>query len=110
MRFHDLGATPEAGFHGDIETCSECGGTVKVIDCIEDPVVIKKILGHLREKAEATAHTCSKAGSSQPACSTDKQNRSFEQGGAPCRGGGTWLAGLSLWAGSTERAGQFQAT
>ena len=37
-------------FHIDIETCSECGGAVKVIACIEDPVVIKKILAHLQEK------------------------------------------------------------
>ena len=25
-------------FHIDIETCSDCGGAVKVIACIEDPV------------------------------------------------------------------------
>ena len=37
-------------FNIDIETCSECGGAVKVIACIEDPVVIKKILAHLQEK------------------------------------------------------------
>ena len=37
-------------FHIDIETCSECGGAVKVIASIEDPVVIKKILAHLKEK------------------------------------------------------------
>ncbi len=46
----------------DIETCRECGGTVKVMPralaalagqalaCIEDPVVIEKILAHLRGK------------------------------------------------------------
>ncbi len=34
----------------DIETCRECGGTVKVIACIEDPVVIEKILAHLQGK------------------------------------------------------------
>lgn len=50
------------GFNIDIETCRECGGTMKVIACIEDPVVIpkalaalarqalKKILDHLKEK------------------------------------------------------------
>ncbi len=38
-------------FNIDIETCSECGGAVKVIACIEDPVVIAKILTHLDEKA-----------------------------------------------------------
>ncbi len=37
-------------FNIDIETCVECGGAVKVIACIEDPVVIKKILAHLKEK------------------------------------------------------------
>ena len=38
-------------FNIDIETCSACGGAVKVIDCIEDPAVIQKILTHLKEKA-----------------------------------------------------------
>ncbi len=39
-------------FRIDVETCSECGGAVRVIACIEDPVVIKKILGHLKQKGE----------------------------------------------------------
>ncbi len=30
----------------DIATCRDCGGAVKVIACIEDPAVIKKILMH----------------------------------------------------------------
>ena len=38
-------------FNIDMETCRECGGAVKVIACIEDPVVIQKILTHLKEKA-----------------------------------------------------------
>ncbi len=38
-------------FNIDIETCSECGGAVKIIACIEDPVVIAKILTHLEGKA-----------------------------------------------------------
>jgi len=37
----------------DIETCRECGGAVKVIACIEDPVVIEKILTHLNGKADS---------------------------------------------------------
>jgi len=41
-------------FSIDIETCRECGGAVKVIACIEDPVVIEKILIHLDETAPAT--------------------------------------------------------
>jgi len=41
-------------FNIDIETCSKCGGAVRVIACIEDPVVIDKILTHLDKKtAEA---------------------------------------------------------
>ena len=38
-------------FNIDIETCSKCGGAVRVIACIEDPVVIDKILTHLDKKA-----------------------------------------------------------
>ena len=38
-------------FNIDIETCRECGGAMKVIACIEDPVVIKKILIYLVDKA-----------------------------------------------------------
>ena len=40
-------------FNIDIEICRECGGAVKVIACIEDPMVIKKILTHLKGKATA---------------------------------------------------------
>ena len=34
-------------FDIDIETRSECGGDVRIIASIEDPVVIQKILAHL---------------------------------------------------------------
>jgi len=34
-------------FKIDIETCEQCGGAVKVIASIEDPVVIKQILNPL---------------------------------------------------------------
>jgi hypothetical protein len=37
--------------HMDVEICDQCGGTVKVIACIEDPAVIKKILDHLDKTA-----------------------------------------------------------
>ena len=36
-------------FRIDVETCSACGGPVRVIASIEDPVVIEKILAHLGE-------------------------------------------------------------
>ena len=35
----------------DIETYPACGGAVRIIACIEDPVVIKKILTHMDAKA-----------------------------------------------------------
>jgi hypothetical protein len=38
-------------FNIDMQTCSACGGAVKVIACIEDSAVIEKILAHLNEKA-----------------------------------------------------------
>ena len=34
----------------DIETCSACGGAVRIIACIEDPAIIEKILTHLDGK------------------------------------------------------------
>ncbi len=37
-------------FNIDIETCIHCGGSVKVIACIEDQTVIDKILSHLEKK------------------------------------------------------------
>ena len=35
----------------DIETCPVCGGAMRIVACIEDPVVIEKILAHLDAKA-----------------------------------------------------------
>jgi hypothetical protein len=40
-------------FNIDISTCDACGGAVRVIASIEDPVVIKQILAHLQRKAES---------------------------------------------------------
>jgi hypothetical protein len=34
-------------FQIDIDTCSRCGGAVRIIASIEDPAVIKHILEHL---------------------------------------------------------------
>jgi len=34
----------------DIETCAACGGALRIIACIEDPAVIKKILTHIDSK------------------------------------------------------------
>ena len=35
----------------DVETCVRCGKAVKVIACIEEPVLIERILAHVRGKA-----------------------------------------------------------
>ncbi len=35
----------------EIETCSTCGGALRIIACIEDLDVIEKILTHLDAKA-----------------------------------------------------------
>ena len=35
----------------DVQTCAGCGGTMRIIACIEDPVVIKAILAHRANKA-----------------------------------------------------------
>jgi hypothetical protein len=43
-------------FDIDVESCDQCGGAVKMIACIEDPVVIKKILNHL-DKTVPTEQT-----------------------------------------------------
>ena len=50
--FDDVGPEIEAGLQGaairiEIEKCEKCGGRVKIIASIEDPVVIEKILKHL---------------------------------------------------------------
>jgi 16S rRNA U1498 N3-methylase RsmE len=37
-------------FNIAIETCEQCGGAVKVIASIKDPLVIQKILSHLNTK------------------------------------------------------------
>jgi hypothetical protein len=34
-------------FNIDVETCSKCGGNMKIIAAIEDPKVIRKILEHM---------------------------------------------------------------
>ncbi len=36
----------------DIEACPHCGGTLRVIACIEEPLLIAKILGHVQQREE----------------------------------------------------------
>jgi hypothetical protein len=42
-------------FNIAIEICKSCGGYVKIIVCIEDPLIIKKILTHIDSKAACGA-------------------------------------------------------
>ena len=44
---------PTLVFKIDIETCEQCGGAVRVIACIENPVVIKQILDSLENRTES---------------------------------------------------------
>ena len=39
-------------FSVDIKVCGRCGGSLKVIACIEDQDIIDRILAHLREKEQ----------------------------------------------------------
>jgi hypothetical protein len=54
-------------FNIDIETCGVCGGAMKVIACIEDPVVIKQVLDHLKHKAETRESRALPEGRAPPA-------------------------------------------
>ena len=56
---NDLGPAAQARFNGaairiDIEVCGRCGGSVRVIACIEDQDIIDRILTHLRQKEQET--------------------------------------------------------
>jgi hypothetical protein len=37
----------------DIESCPDCGGTLRVIACIEAPALIARILGHVQQRLES---------------------------------------------------------
>jgi len=56
----------------DVETCPACGGAVRIIACIEDPVVIEKILTHLDEKGGAAEAT------RRPPCRAPPQTGLFD--------------------------------
>ena len=44
----------ERAFQLDLESCEACGGQVRVIACIEDPLVIGKNLAHLETQRPAS--------------------------------------------------------
>ncbi|MEE8058837.1 MAG: hypothetical protein V3T17_13545 [Pseudomonadales bacterium] len=41
----------------DVTTCNHCGGPVKIIACMEEPLASKKILDHLGAKSAALTST-----------------------------------------------------
>jgi hypothetical protein len=55
-------------FDIDIETCRVCGGSMKVIACIEDPLVVKKILTHVRGKELYVDDVCLPESRAPPQC------------------------------------------
>ncbi len=62
-------------FNVDIEICSSCGGSMKVIACIEEPLVIKKILDHIEKKEQAERHDSLPPSRAPP---VDYQTRLFD--------------------------------
>lgn len=63
---------PKGVFGIDIETCPACGGAVRIIACIEDPVVIEKILTHLDAQASAPEAAM------RPLCRAPPQRERFD--------------------------------
>ena len=63
-------------FNIDIETCSECGGAVKIIACIEDPVVYQEDThGPEGKNYRSCGHVAGGTGSAtDKACSIDSKN------------------------------------
>jgi hypothetical protein len=58
-------------FKIDIETCDQCGGTVKVIACIEDPAIVKRILDHLEQRTDPNITSTHPARAPPPAAQQD---------------------------------------
>jgi len=52
--------------HIDIETCEKCQGPVRIIACVEDPVVIRQILDHLASKETSTQQATRPPGKAPP--------------------------------------------
>ena len=77
-------------FHIDVEHCGVCGGTLRVIACIETPEVIERILTHLAARETGGAnHPRAPPLRAQPAGRTARTCPPV--GGSPARG----LRGLS---------------
>jgi hypothetical protein len=53
-------------FNIDIKTCKKCQGSVRIIACMEDPVVIKQILEHLLLKETSAEQATLPPGRASP--------------------------------------------
>ena len=60
----------------DIGTCSVCGGAMRIVTCIEDPVVIEKILAHLHEAPVRDAKAAAAQAARPPPSRAAPQRRS----------------------------------
>jgi len=61
----------------DLETCSVCGGAMRIIACIQDPVVIEKILAHLHEAPVRDAKAAAAQAARPPPSRAAPQRRSI---------------------------------
>ncbi|MFN3237966.1 MAG: hypothetical protein ACE37D_13015 [Pseudomonadales bacterium] len=52
--------------HINVETCAKYQGPVRIIACVEDPVVIKQILDHLASKLTSAEQATLPPGSAPP--------------------------------------------
>ena len=55
-RDHDVGQRLKRVFKMDIKTCQTCGGTMRIIACIEDPTMIKRFTAYLENGDGAEQH------------------------------------------------------
>ena len=65
-------------FKIQIEMCSECGGAVKVIACVEDPVFIKKLVTNLNGKVASVVTGLLREGRTQVALAQDRNDAPSE--------------------------------
>ncbi len=91
----------------DIETCSACGGAVRIIACIEDPEMIEKILTRLDAKAaEPQAATAAAMPWAAPARTVRLTGiiQRRPPGAATCAARPRWR--LAGWKAREKRAGK----
>jgi hypothetical protein len=63
-------------FDIDLQSCPVCGGAMRIIACIQDPVVIEKILAHLHEAPVRDAKAAAAQAARPPPSRAAPQRRS----------------------------------